>query len=49
MAVALDTTEESEAILPAAADLSGALGMSLRPLQRHGRGRSDAERAIGTG
>ena len=33
MAVALDGTEQSETILPATADLSGALGMSLRLLQ----------------
>ena len=33
MAIALDGTEQSEAILPATADLSGALGMSIRLLQ----------------
>jgi nucleotide-binding universal stress UspA family protein len=33
MAIALDGTEQSEAILPATADLSDALGMSLRLLQ----------------
>ena len=33
LAVALDDTDESEAILPAAADLAPALGMTLRLLQ----------------
>jgi nucleotide-binding universal stress UspA family protein len=33
LAVALDGTEQSEGILPVAADLAGALGMSLRLLQ----------------
>jgi nucleotide-binding universal stress UspA family protein len=38
LAVALDGTAESEVILPAAAALGGALGMTLRLLQVAGRG-----------
>ena len=41
LAVALDGTEESEVILPAAAALGGALGMTLRLLQVAGKGRED--------
>ena len=37
LAGALDGTTQSEAILPAAADLTGALGMTLRLLQVGGR------------
>ena len=40
LAVALDDTDESEAILPAAADLAPALGMTLRLLQVADIGRS---------
>jgi nucleotide-binding universal stress UspA family protein len=38
LAVAVDGTEESEVILPAAAALGGALGMTLRLLQVAGKG-----------
>jgi nucleotide-binding universal stress UspA family protein len=41
LAVALDGTEDSEVILPAAADLGGALGMTLRLLQVAGKGGED--------
>jgi nucleotide-binding universal stress UspA family protein len=41
LAVAVDGTKESEVILPAAADLAGALGMTLRLLQVAGKGRDD--------
>ena len=41
LAVALDGTEESEVILPVAANMVGALGMTLRVLQVAGKGRED--------
>jgi nucleotide-binding universal stress UspA family protein len=41
LAVALDGTEGSEVILPAAAELGDALGMTLRLLQVAGNGRDD--------
>jgi nucleotide-binding universal stress UspA family protein len=41
LAVALDGTEESEVILPAAATAGGALGMTLRLLQVAGKGHDD--------
>jgi nucleotide-binding universal stress UspA family protein len=41
LAVTLDGTPESEVILPVAAALSGALGMTLRLLQVAGKGRDD--------
>ena len=50
MAIALDGTEQSEAILPATADLSGALGMSIRLLQVAEAGAAEMPHdATGTG
>jgi nucleotide-binding universal stress UspA family protein len=41
LVVALDGTEQSEVILPVAANMGGALGMTLRLLQVAGTGRAD--------
>jgi nucleotide-binding universal stress UspA family protein len=41
LAVALDGTEESEVILPAAAEMGWALGMTMRLLQVAGKGRDN--------